>query len=381
MSYAIRQSLPLLSFFILVSGVVHADPVTELDKQRAEIEAERKLLEERTKLDQAKIAESYAKEKVLKDLFGSSSGREGLITIGDSKASTILRAQPAGADAVKELSERMCKLVAGYRLGGSLYLVTEAQSKAMSEAKAFHETLSQAHEDLKLALENVEFGQPREIKSLTGAILLAPVVTNAIVSLAKLFREDYVIAPGANENFNSLFDGFLSTTTTCTSALQRPSSVKVREETKKQVANLTNFYQNAQQTLGIADRYLSDKDSQIDEPTALVRSSAMTLRGLLATIKPTAPSSQLGSLAGALGLSAYLGKTSRLTYKLETQQLQVLKTGTFTGAKMERSASAQAFYRVLDETGQVTIAGYISYSTPQGRVNLEKEESHIVSSK
>lgn len=369
-----------LAIFILLSGTAHADRIADLDKERAELEAERKLLEERTKLDQAKISEEYAKEKALKDLFGSSPGREGSISIGDGKTPVILRAQTSGADAVKALSEKLCTLISSYG-NDRPYLITEAQSKAMSEAKAFNETTSQAHNDLKAALEQVGIDTSMKVQSLAGAVLLAPVVANAFVSVAKLFREDYTIAPGANENFNALFDGLLSTTTTCTKALQRPSSVKVREETKKQVANLTNFYQAAEETLRVADTFLKGKDSQADEPTALVRSTATTLRGLLATIKPSAPSSQLGSFAGAIGLSNHLGKMPRLTYKLETQQLQVLKTGTFTGTKMERSGSAQAFYRLLDDAGQVTIAGYISYSTPQSRVSLDEAESHTVSSK
>lgn len=373
------RHLFFLVTFILVSGAARAD-IADLDKERLELEAERKLLEERTKLVQAQISEEYAKEKALKETFGSSSGREGSITVGDGKTPVILRAQTAGADAVKELSEQMCRLVSTYKLGRP-YLVTEAQSKAMSEAKAFNETVSQAHDDLKAALEKVGVDTSVKVESLAGVVLLAPVVANAIVSVAKLFREDYTVAPGANENFNALFDGFLSTTKVCTEALQRPSSVKVREETKKQVATLTNFYQTAEETLRIAEKFLKGKDSQVDEPTALVRSMATTLRGMLATIKPSAPSSQLGSIAGAIGLSAHLGKMPRLTYKLETQQLQVLKTGTFTGTKMERSASAQAFYRLLDDTGQVTIAGYISYSTPQSRVSLDDAESHTVSSK
>lgn len=369
-----------LAIIVLVSGAAHADRIADLDKERIELEAERKLLEERTKLDQAKISEEYAKEKALKDIFGFSSGREGSITVGDGKTPVILRAQTAGADAVKELSKKMCTLISTYGQGRP-YLITEAQSKAMSDAKAFNETASQAHNDLKTALEKVGIDTSMKAQLLPSVVLLAPVVANAIVSVAKLFREDYTVAPGANENFNALFDGFLSTTKICTDALQRPSSVKVREETKKQVATLTNFYQSAEETLRVADTFLKDKDSQADEPTALVKSTATTLRGLLATIKPSAPSSQLGSIAGATGLSTHLGKMPRLTYKLETQQLQVLKTGTFTGTKMERSGSAQAFYRLLDDTGQVTIAGYISYSTPQSRVSLDEAESHIVSSK
>ncbi len=369
-----------LAVIVLVSGTAHADRIADLDKERTELEAERKLLEERTKLDQAKISEEYAKEKALKDIFGSSPGREGSITIGDGKTPVILRAQTSGADAVKELSEKFCTLISTYGQDRP-YLITEAQSKAMSEAKAFNETASQAHNDLKTALEKVNNDTSMKFLSSTSAVLLAPVVANAIVSVAKLFREDYAVAPGANENFNALFDGFLSTTKTCTNALQRPSSVKVREETKKQVATLTNFYQGAEETLRGAEIYLNGKGGQTDEPTALVRSTATTLRGLLATIKPSAPSSQLGSIAGAIGLSTHLGKMPRLTYKLETQQLQVLKTGTFTGTKMERSGSAQAFYRLLDDAGQVTIAGYVSYSTPQSRVSLDEAESHTVSSR
>lgn len=366
--------------FVLLSGLAHANPTEDLENQRKVLEAERKLLEERTKLDQAKVSEEYAKEKALKDIFGSSPGHAGSITVGDGKTPVILRAQTSGADAVKELSLKFCTLIATYGQDRP-YIITETQSKSMSEAKAFNETVSQAHSDLKSALEQVDFEMTMKVQSVTGAVLLAPVIANAIVSLTKLLREDYALAPGANENFNALFDGFLSTTKTCTNALQRPSSVKVREETKKQLSDLTNFYSNADKTLRVAESYLRDRGSQTDEPTALVRSTAITLRGLLATINPSAPSSQLGSIAGAIGLSAYLGKVPRLTYKLETQQLQVLKTGTFTGTKVERSGSAQVFYRLLDDAGQVTVAGFMSYSTPQSRVSLDEAESHTVSSR
>lgn len=204
----------LIVFWWAVPG--YCDQAADIAAETAAIKAEKDLIDIRTGLEQAKIKEQFARETALKDIFGTSAGKEGTISVGEDKAA-LLRVQPAGAEAVRELAARTCVLFSKQSPPNRPVLLSEAQAKALLDSEQYIETLDlieKEFEESRKAANAPNF--PGGKLWLGGPFVLAiPVVANAVVSVLKLFRSDIALASSSNQLFDGLFADMLVLTPQC----------------------------------------------------------------------------------------------------------------------------------------------------------------------
>jgi hypothetical protein len=234
--------------------------------------------------------------------------------------------------------------------------------------------LGALQKDLLDSMKAAKAPNPQAKPEFLEALLLAPVAANAIVSVLKLFRSDLSIAVSDNPNFAGLFADFLVVEKSCKASLTQPPQDLVRADTIAKSNQLQKERANYLQQVKQADDFLKGKEKDTSDGMVRLRASRDALKAATDLIAPGSQGSKLTDYAAALALAAFIGDKKQMTYKLDTQQAQTTKTGTFSGSQLERSASAQVFYRVLNASGDLVDAGYLAYTTPQSKVDLGKEE-------
>lgn len=376
-SGVIALSAIILLFTNCIPFATAATTSDNLEDQRKLLEAEKKVVEARAALEEAKVKEQFAQEKALKDLFGSSPGKEGTVSIGEAKP--FLRVQPAGAAAVKGLADRFCAQLKPVQEANRAYILTEVQLKTQAEALAYMDSLEQLQSELVSKLKEAGYRPPEVTAKILPAIVLAPVAANAIVSVLKLFRSDLAVGFSDNPNFALLFVDFLATLKECQETFSFPEQKTVKKDTLVKANELQHKRAEALDHVVKAEAFLKEHEKEekaLDPKIVAVRTSANVLKDAANVLSPTIKESKLTDYAAALSLAKIMDKSPRLTYKLDTQQVQLFKTGIFLGTRLKRSGSAQVFFRMLSSEGQLLGAGYLSYSTPQVNVKIEEQECY-----
>lgn len=126
--------------------------------------------------------------------------------------------------------------------------------------------------------------------------------------------------------------------------------------------------------IAYVEKFLKDNEKDQSEVMVRLRTAREALNSAVAVIAPTAASSKIADYAAAQALSKTIDKAPRLTVKVQTQEVQVSKSNIWTGQHLERSGSAQVFYRLSSSDGALMQAGYLEYSTPQTGIDVAAEE-------
>lgn len=407
----------VLAAALAFTGVAGADEVEDLNKQlsvlRAQIDletarqqlsalqrapdvstiqAQDELVRAETTLKKSKVSQELAEFSAVKEVLGDPPkiGMDGTVSISADDSTVMLQSRDAGISAVEAAAGEVCK-----RLGdGERNIVPLPDDSFEKIAKA--RLLKSRIEALIIKSDQYPATVAQSAAAVLAGLQMATYAAGGVGELSKLFRHNQEVTFGSSTRAG-LFEGKLGKD--CSKRfvrvlVKRLASRKAVAEIEKlgadlealsiYVAKVASVRKDINAKITSMEAKIATAESKKDtaaiemlrprldrlyeDDIELVKADAVAARASSLLESLAGKEAELVEAANWLAVENELGDYAVMSYTLSVQDVQIKKTGFFTGTRIKYRATAEVVFQVMGKDGAILAAEGISITTSEKKI-------------